>query len=436
MAIDTDITGYRVWRSETPNFVKDDSTLCYDGPDTYITLNVPSTNTWYYAVAAYDAFGKTGLNISGEQFSTPLSINAITWDLSGIVFSIDSVIPNKIVWTGGTIIRNGITSYTIEPGSAVWSTGYLYIYFNPVESLTQLRVTTVLGVAVTQEAYPIATYTGGGADNIKGGTGSAFISGSQIIAGTVGASQLIAGSAVITGAAQIANAIITTEKVADSAITNLKIGNEIKSLDFDANAHTGWRIQKNGKIMTYGSLAIFDGNGTAILTSGGSFDGTYIKQASIDTASIKALAVKEGKIDDLAVTRAKIDDLAVNSLKIQGDSVTIPRGANAGAGGSASITMNTQFTDVGNVVVAAPVCVIGTLLAYHPTLSPVVQLWYRNSSNVATLQAQVNVTPGVFSSVALSKVITPSTGNCAYYITCTDTSHIISSSILAVGCKR
>lgn len=244
---DSDIAGYRVWRDTVSGFTVGDAYLAYDGTDPYVVLNVPSQDTYYYKVAAYDSFGKTGLNVSSQQASTPLSVDAIQWSLEGITFSIGDT--NRIDWTSGTIYRNGI-SIAINAGNATWTTGKLYIYYSGAGAY--LSNTTTLALAVGQGTYPLATYTGGGIENIKGGDGSAFISGSEIIAGTVGASALVTGTAVITETAQMANAIITNSHIDTVGISYAKIQNDIQSTDYNFASKTGWKIDKTGGITTFG----------------------------------------------------------------------------------------------------------------------------------------------------------------------------------------
>lgn len=295
-----DITGYQVYRSNTtgftPGVTADALSPIYDGPDTYITLNVPDTTTWYYKVAAYDSFGKTGLTFSSQSASTALASDAIRWTLSGIIFSIGTT--NQLIWTAGTIVKSGSTNYSIVAGNVTWTTGMVYVYFNPAVSLTVLQTTTTLAIAVGVGCFPICTYTGGAASNIKGGDGSAFISGSQLIAGTVGASQIIAGSivaslldttnAVITGTAQIGTGVITTANIADASITNAKIGSSIQSTNYNATTHLGWLLDKAGNITTYGTLNILDQSGNTILSSGANpaFGQSAVSAAVVTNANL------------------------------------------------------------------------------------------------------------------------------------------------------
>ena len=286
---DTDIAGYQVFRGTTAGFTKDSASLIYDGIDNHPVLNTPTVQQYYYAAAAYDTFGKNGLNVSGEQSSTPLSLDAVTWSKSGVNFTVNSS-SNVASWTAGTITKSGTTNYSITAGSFTWSSGINYIYFNPLTSATTLQVTTTLGIATA--GWIIATYAGG--TDLKGGDGSAFFSGSQVLAGTIGANQLITNTAVITGAAQIQDGIIINAKIQDAAITAAKIA---------------------------------DANITA----------AKIADANITTA----------KIADAAITAAKIVDASVSTLKIEGRAVTVPIIATT----AASVGLSTSAAEVQSLVV-------------------------------------------------------------------------------------
>lgn len=78
---DTDITGIRIWMSATSGFSPDDDCMVYDGPDFFTTLyklwsgaELAAGTTYYVKAAAYDSFGKDGLNISSEFAVTPVSV--------------------------------------------------------------------------------------------------------------------------------------------------------------------------------------------------------------------------------------------------------------------------------------------------------------------------------------------------------------------------
>jgi hypothetical protein len=269
-AQEADTAGYQVYRSLISGFTPPlEGTLVYDGAEQYITLDVPDTKKYYYKVASYDTFDKLDLIFSSEYTGTALGIDAVTWSIAdGIVFTADSIL-KKISWTSGHILKGGETvSRAIDAGSATWTAGFVYVYYNENISLTVIQSSTSLANAVAISCYPLATYTGGDATTIKGGTGDAFISGSQLIAGTVGASQIIAGS--ITGSQlSVATAVITDEvQVASAVITNAAIKDYIQSTNYSNVSHNGWKLDKAGNITTYGTLSILDSSGRVVLSSG------------------------------------------------------------------------------------------------------------------------------------------------------------------------
>lgn len=269
---DLDVKGYIVYRSTTSGFTPGPANLVYDGPDTYVALDSVAATVYYYRVAAYDTFDKTGLNIATQQTSTTLSFNPSVWSQSGLTFTPNSPGANQVAWTTGTIFKDGATSGTISAGNATWTSGVLYIYYNPLVSTTVLQTTTTLATAVASGNYPLATYQGG--TNLKGGDGSAFFSGSQVIAGSVGASQLVTGSAIITGTAQIA----------DSIITDAKIGNNITSTNYSVVANTGWNIDKTTGITAY-NITIKDSSGNTVLAAGSRVDyANLIGTTTVNTA--------------------------------------------------------------------------------------------------------------------------------------------------------
>jgi hypothetical protein len=270
-AAEPDVIGYQVYQSATSGFNPPAGTLVYDGPLSNISISVKDTTKYYYKIAAYDSFDKTNLNFSSQYEATANTSEAITWTIaSGLVFTANQA-TKTVSWTAGSILKTGETvTRPIVSGSAVWSTGFIYAYYDSNDTVapTVLKTTTSLSIAVKIGTYPIATYTGGDNTTIKGGTGDAFISGSQLIAGTVGATQIIAGS--ITGdLLNVNNAVITgTAQIADGIITDAKIGNTIQSINYNVANKTGWKLDKTGNIRTYGSIQILDSSGNVVLASG------------------------------------------------------------------------------------------------------------------------------------------------------------------------
>ena len=238
----------------------------------YLDFDATTGTTYYYTVTPNDVYG-AGTETTRTAVSA-LSVTADTYTYTGLLFKPNDPSSNRVSWTSFVATKNGTSSTTVSSGNALWSSGILYLYY--VDGNTTLQTTTSLNTAVSGRI--LASYRGG--TDLTSDAGRAYIDGDTIIAGTVGANQLVVGSAVITQAAQIQNAIITTAKIADAQITEAKIA--------DASI-------TNAKI---GSLAV-------------------------DSAKIANAAITTAKIGDAQISTAKIDDAQVTTLKIGVDAVTV-----------------------------------------------------------------------------------------------------------------
>lgn len=216
-----DVKNYIIYRSQTANFTKNDTTLIYEGPDTQILLDTPSPIAYYYAISIIDSFGKAGANISTEQSAVSLSFDTDSYVYTGLTFKPNDPSTNKVTWTAAVATRNGTTSWNISANTvgATWTTGIMYIYYVP--GTTSLQTTTSLTAAIGAGGRILATYKGG--TDLTADAGRAFTSGDMILAGTVAAAQLVTNTAVITGAAQIASAIITQAKMANASVGTAQI---------------------------------------------------------------------------------------------------------------------------------------------------------------------------------------------------------------------
>jgi predicted phage tail protein len=74
---DLDWEGTLVWMSETTGKAASPETVAYDGPNRFIVLQVPPNVSRYIQVAAYDSFGRTDLNLSGEIKVTSVGVDQV-----------------------------------------------------------------------------------------------------------------------------------------------------------------------------------------------------------------------------------------------------------------------------------------------------------------------------------------------------------------------
>lgn len=221
---DADLDQYMIFRGTSAGFTPSTGNRIYMGKDlTFIDTTAVAGTTYYYKTAASDAFSAVlgSLNMSGALAGSaiePLEIDEFSF--SGIEFIPNSPTANKLSWTAGNAIRTvegvvstkAITALT-SGTSASTSTRYAYYDWddnaiNVTTSLTTALAPTSGGTSVRRI---LATYKGG--TNLISGVNEPIVDGERIIAGTVGAAQLVVGNAVITGTAQIANAVITTAHI-------------------------------------------------------------------------------------------------------------------------------------------------------------------------------------------------------------------------------
>ena len=263
---DPDLMGYLVWGSTTNGFTTSAATLLNDQGDNYfVHSGLTDSTTWYYKVAAYDAFGKnangTGMNVSVQvSGATSSGVNVNEYELNGVTWTPNSPSTNKVAWTACTAIQtlgSGMgTSWAVSAGNATWTSGILYIYY--VAGASVLSSTTALSTALASTSNVIvATYRGG--TNLEIGNGKAYTDGSFIIAGTVGATQVVSAG-LITQSAQINNLVVT-----DAHIDSLS-GTKIVAETISADKMTTLLMQSDN-VLTRG-LTVRDMQGNIILSSG------------------------------------------------------------------------------------------------------------------------------------------------------------------------
>ena len=258
---ESDRAGYYICRSTTSGFAPGSVNVIYQGSDLkFIDKNLTFGVNYYYRVGAYDKFSYTlaDLNFSAEQVAVGpslLEFDEVNIEFDNIEFNVSG---NTVSWTGGQAIRlfNGVAeTKAVIAGNYTWTSGKVYIFFDWASG--SVLTTTIQANAFSgRDNRVIAVYSGG--TNLYVGTQKPIIDGNNIIAGTVGAGQLIATDVVISQSAQINNAIITNVKILDGEITVDKLdtanfsatglalfGNDLQSSNYVTGSQ-GWQINNNG----------------------------------------------------------------------------------------------------------------------------------------------------------------------------------------------
>lgn len=344
-----------VWVSETSGFdpAALDPTIATNSNTIY--SDIPSSQngaTRYVRFAIADTFGRTGLNYSSEfeVNATPVGIIDEEITFVGFTFSVTDASANEIAWTSGTAKKRDsgtVTDTTVSSGSYTLSGGSVaYIYWEDGD--TSLSVTNDIQVVFEQrDRRTVAIYRGGSNFQQVDDGGGVLVSGDQLLAGTVGASQLIATTAVITGSIQIA----------DGIVTNLKIGNIIQSNNWNSSTKTGWQIDKEG-VIRGNSIEIYDGSGNLVFGSGTTInvnaDGTISGFPSTGQVTLGGLNAGDfAFIDQItaanistymgsaAISRAYIQDGEIVNAKI-GDTIQSSNW-NSGSGTGWQINKNGEI---------------------------------------------------------------------------------------------
>jgi hypothetical protein len=262
-------TSHALYRGTTPNFpISALTEIAAYGPTVptlYIDTGLLPSTTYYYRLVATNAAGTTA---SGE-------VSLATGGAGLLVASFGATVPATYVDTGlepetqyfyrlvattpsGFMNSGEITMQTLAAPFPVGG-GVVFIYY--VLGETQFRSTTDIAEALGSDRAVMAVYVGG--TGLIVNWGKALTHGSDILAGTIGASQLIADQAVITGAAQIANAVVGNAHITDLSVSKMTAGSLAAQILVGtgkiATADTGARVE-----LRQDALDVFDGAGQSV----------------------------------------------------------------------------------------------------------------------------------------------------------------------------
>jgi predicted phage tail protein len=287
---DIDVKEYYVWRGSTALFTpSNDTNLLYKGPSNSITVNTPDNNSYYYKCAISDSFGNTNLNISDSKAGASIDMTVSRYSYVGLQFStVEST--NTVSWTSFTAYRETGISEVIALGSAVWTTGTLYLYYVPGNET--LQSTTDANTAVAGRI--LGSYKGG--NNITADAGKAYIDGDQIIAGSLLVNALATNTAYITNMAMIGNIIQSDNysTVATVAATAIVAGRVYTIVSAGTTNFTLIGAANNSVGTVFTATAVGTGTGTVTSSNAGwridksgaaNFTGLTVQSATIDTNS-------------------------------------------------------------------------------------------------------------------------------------------------------
>jgi predicted phage tail protein len=286
----------------------------------YVDFEATAGTEYFYTVTPNDSFG-TGTE-STRTASTALSVEVDTYTYTGLQFTPNSPANNYIAWSSFVAIKNGSTNVTVNAGNAQWTAGTLYLYYIPGD--TTFHSTTSATTAIAAGGRILATYKGG--TEITADAGKAFISGDQLLAGTVGANQL-SSDTLITNKAQIGNVLESSNYVSQN------------------NTYAGWKIDKEGHA-EFSDITIRKTDGTILMASNagiewGSISGDNKPEdnatngATFGTPSWSPLVYTFPSVTNLTVTNnanikktasdRSLDSIVVNVSSANGQSISFKK---------------------------------------------------------------------------------------------------------------
>lgn len=209
---DADLSHIEVLESETSD-PEDATVIARVAGSSFARTGLPNEVTRYYWLRAVDASENVGELSDVATATTAVLPDAKRVQIVGLTLTPNDPAPDQVSWTEFEITFGvpGKTPVTqvVEAGSATWTADTLYLYY--VEGDTVLRTSASVAQIFVQSGHPIAFYRGGA--DVQLTDGKATLNGSDILAGTVGANQLVANDVIITNTLQLNDAIITSAKI-------------------------------------------------------------------------------------------------------------------------------------------------------------------------------------------------------------------------------
>lgn len=251
---------------------------------------------WYWVRAVDTSGNKSALSAvaTGTTAQLPEAKKVTT---VGLTLTPNSPAANSVAWSAFTITY-GIpgqapTSKAITAGSAAHTGSTIYLYY--VEGETALRTTTTVATIYTNNGHPIGIYRGG--TDIQMADGKVMMDGNNLLAGTVGAQQLVVNDAIITNSLQLKDAVITSAKIADldagkiranTTISNTVIvgGGDTLGTVRDRASNPASRINQGTTIIEPGFIGI--GGGLTINNWRNGTNSTEINGGAVAANTLKA----------------------------------------------------------------------------------------------------------------------------------------------------
>ncbi len=263
---------------------------------------LPNVVTRYYWLRAVDTSNNRSPLTAVASATTAVLPDPKRMTVTGLTLTPNSPAANKVAWSTFDVSvgssTSGVTTKTVAAGNATWTSGSLYLYY--VEGETTLRTATSISTIFTNNGFAIAVYRGG--TDVQMSDGKVMIDGNNLIAGTVGAQQLVANDAIITNSLQLKDAVITSAKIQDLDASQIRAGttisgqvlvggNTLSTISQNA-ADPAAAVNRGQTLIEPGHVRISNTGTIANWAMGG--DSTEINGAVIAAGTLKANSVVVG----------------------------------------------------------------------------------------------------------------------------------------------
>jgi hypothetical protein len=222
---EADLASYNIYRNTVDNSGTA-TKIASVRTNYFVNGNLIGGTEYFYWVKAVNTSGLESTSFSTVASATPRNVASSDNQIGNIGWTQDCVFSSTnettVSWTAGTFSTSALVDYNISSGNTGVMGARTYIYLDIEASTTEYQTTTTAADSVGDNKCLIAVAennTGGAILQVFGGAGGVFLSGSDIVAGSVTADQIAANT--IT-AGNIQAGTITATEIDTSSITSLE----------------------------------------------------------------------------------------------------------------------------------------------------------------------------------------------------------------------
>ena len=371
---DLDHAGTLVWLEEAGGFNPLTTTPFYDGTGSVVSYFGLADTTYYVRVAHYDAFGKTGLNITTEA-------NFVNGNLAGLIEADLSEIEGVLYGTGqGTLLDNiNRLREAIEEVAVATISGSTVGHVRRLELAAQigaaeanfLNQISVVADDVSALASDVTLLT----SEFDANAAAVALSLSTLTTGQASNSALIAETAADfegVSASGLFSMTATAAPAGFSVRLAAKVAGTVGGTSYDG----GWYLDLKNDLTTRfavkaDSFTLLQSNGTALSTpfyveAGVAYiNNAYIKDLTADKLQVTSLESISATLGNVVVTGSLIVDGTLITAKMASNAITV--GAIGINDADVDTTTDGNYTQLASCAITVPSSASGVLVQVQST---------------------------------------------------------------------